>query len=352
MAGLKFIENLRHLKDFITNWQSAGTALVLYGLATYLPVAKEVLLGANMLSNFVAQLRGFSCSQVMEAIKEFNYQDSYLIKRCIARKLNLPVDDVDLKKIDENKDKDLMDRWYKAYKECLNSASLVDLFGGDTDEANKYLRFISPRSLARCYLGVNRVPTAEEIANADLQTRAKYFLYMLLPDISMDSRGLLRVRTVDIVDTRTGQRRPATLVDVVNMHVEDFEKNFDKLIEDLKGVIKYDMDYEEALNAAKEPLQEFERKYGITAEDMAGLLILALQMRDYMEKEITANGNVGEKRLQVELIPVDELLSDIREHFRYRVIERIKLAISENALRLREAEEMRMGVGFRRCARE
>jgi len=339
IAGLANIANLGQLQEFINNWQSAGTALALYALATYLPVAKEVLLGANMLSNFVAQLRGFSCFQAMEAIKEFNYQDSFLIKRCIARRLGISADEVDVKRSSNP------DEWYKAYKECLNSASLVDLFGGDKSEAEKYLKLVSPRSLARCYLGVNRAPTAEEIANADLQTRAKYFLYMLLPDISMDSNGLLRVRTVDIVDTRTGQKRPATVVDVVNIHTEDFERNFNKLIEDLKGKVKYDMDYESALEVVKAPLEEFEDKYGITVQDLAGILILALKMRDLMERKITANGEVDEKVLKLALMPIDDVLSDIKEHFRYRVIERLQLAIYENALRLREAEEMRKAVG-------
>jgi archaellum component FlaC len=339
IAGLSSIANLGQLQEFINNWQSAGTALALYGLATYLPVAKEVLLGANTLSNFVAQLRGFSCSQAMDAIKEFNYQDSFLIKRCIAKKLGISADEVDVKRSSNP------DEWYRAYRECLNSASLVDLFGGDKSEAEKYLKLVSPRSLARCYLGVNRAPTSEEIANADLQTRAKYFLYMLLPDVSMDSNGLLRVRTVDIVDTRTGQRRPATVVDVVNIHTEDFERNFNKLIEDLKGVVKYDMDYESALEAVKAPLEEFEEKYGITAQDLAGILILTLKMRDAMEREITANGEVDDKTLKLALMPVDDALSDIKEHFRYRVIERLTLAMYENALRLKEAEEMRKAVG-------
>jgi hypothetical protein len=54
---------------------------------------------------------------------------------------------------------------------------------------------------------------------------------------------------------------------------------------------------------------------------------------------------VDEKRLQVALLPVDDVLFDIKEHFRYRVIERLKLAMYENTLRLREAEEMRRAVG-------
>jgi hypothetical protein len=338
IAGLEGVANLGGLQGFINNWQSAGTALALYGLATFLPVAKEVLLGANMLSNFVAQLRGFSCSQAMEAIKEFNYQDSYLIKRCIARRLGISADQVDVVKSSNPNE------WYDAYRRCLNSTSLTELLGGQ-DEANKFLNFISPRSLARCYLGVNRAPTAEEIANADLQTRAKYFLYMVLPDISLGADGLLRVRTVEIVDTRTGQRRPATLVDVVNIHTEDFEKNFNELVENLKRVVKYDTDYETDLEAVKGELKKFEEKYGITVQDLAGMLILVLKIRDLMEREITANGNVGDKELKFDLMPIDGVLSDIKEHFRYRVIERLSLAMYENALRLREAEEMRKAVG-------
>jgi hypothetical protein len=343
IAGLSDIVNLGKLQDFINNWREAGTALALYALATYLPVAKEVLLGANMLSNFVAQLRGFSCSQAMEAIKEFNYRDSFLIKRCVAKRLGISAKDADVMSRDVI-EKVGPDRWYAEYRWCLNDASLVDLLGGQ-DEAKKYLNFISPRSLARCYLGVSKAPTPEEIANADLQTRAKYFLYMLLPDISLDSRGLLRVRTVEIVDTRTGRRRPATLVDVVNIHTEDFEKNFNELVENLKRVVKYDTDYETDLEAVKGKLEKFEEKYGITVQDLAGMLILVLKIRDLMEREITANGNVGDKELKFALMPIDSVLSDIKEHFRYRVIERLSLAMYENALRLREAEEMRKAVG-------
>ncbi len=350
MAGLRFFENLGDLRGFITDWGSSLTALALYGLATYLPVAKEVLLGANMLSNFAAQLRGFSCSQAMEAIKEFNYQDSYLIKRCIARRLGISVDEVDLKKIE---DREWSRKWYEAYQYCLTRANLVDLLGG-TDETKRYLNFISPRSLARCYLGVKDSITSEDIANADLQTRAKYLLYMLLPDITLDSNGLLRVRTVRIVDTPNGKvivntddgrGRPMTLMDVVNLHAEDFKRNFDELIRNLKGVIKYGMDYEDALKAAEGYLEDFERKYGITAQDLAGILILVLKMRDYMEREITANRVVDDKVLRLALMPIDNVLSDIKEHFRYRVIESLKLAMYENSLRLKEAEELRKAVG-------
>jgi len=338
IAGLSSIANLGGLQDFITNWRDAGTALMLYGLATFLPVAKEVLLGANMLSNFVAQLRGFSCAQAMDAIREFNYQDSYLIKRCIARRLGISADQVDVVRSRDPKE------WYDAYKACLNSASLVDLFGGDKSEAEKFLKFISPRSLARCYLGVNRAPTPEEIANADLQTRAKYFLYMILPDITLDGNGLLRVRTVEIVDTRTGQRRPATMLDVMNLHVETFVEDYEELIRKLKSEIKFEMGYKESLEASRPYFEEFERKYGIIVRDMAPAMILLLRMRDYLQKKVESNPN--NITYIADLRAIDNHIEEtFMKVYLDEALWRLERALDEALLRLRQAEAMRRSLG-------
>ncbi len=338
VAGLSSFANLGGLQDFITNWRDAGTALALYGLATFLPVAKEVLLGANMLSNFVAQLRGFSCSQAMEAIKEFNYQDSYLIKRCIAKRLGVSAENVDVVRSSNPSE------WYSAYRACLNSTSLADLFGGDQSEAEKFLKFTSPRSLARCYLGVNRTPTPEEVADADLETRAKYFLYMVLPDISMDADGLLRVRTVEIVDTQTGQRRPATMLDVMNLHVETFVKDYEKLIEDLKSVVKFEMEYEEALDASSPYFKDFERKYGVSLEDMAPTMILLLKMRDYLQKKVESDpGNIA---YMADLQTIDTYIEEtFMRVYLDEALRRLEEALDDALLRLRQAEAMRRALG-------
>ncbi len=345
IAGLEGIANLAGLQRFITRWDESLTALALYGLATYLPVAKEVLLGANMLSNFVAQLRGFSCSQAMEAIKEFNYQDSYLIKRCIARRLGISAENVDVVKSRNPRE------WYEAYKACLNSASLVDLFmppNGDREEAKreaqKYLSFISPRSLARCYLGVNMIPTPDEVANADLETRVKYFLYMVLPDISMDANGLLRVKTVEIVDTQTRQRRPATMLDVMNLHVETFVKDYEKLIEDLKSVVNFEMEYKEALDASRSYFKNFERKYGVSLEDMAPTMILLLKMRDYLQKKVESDpGNIA---YIADLKTIDTYIEEtFMRIYLDEALRRLEEALDDALLRLRQAEAMRRALG-------
>lgn len=331
--------SLGSLDQFISNWQSAATVVALYALATYLPVAKEALLGANTLSNFLAQLRGFSCSQAMETIKELNYQDSFLVKKCIARRLGISEGDVDVKKNTNP------DEWYNAYKQCLNSASLVDLFGGDTDGALKFLKFISPKSLAKCYLGVRQAPTVQELADADLNTRAKYFLYMIMPDITLDANGLLKVQTVQIKDQKTGQTRPATFTDVMNLHVDNFEQDYKSLLDNLKSAITYDMSYREAFEAGKPYFEEFERKYGVSVEDMAPTLILLFKMRDYFEKGMTTDEN-NKVRYAVSLSKIDQLLNgDVKKAFLGKAIDKLEMVLNENFVRLKQAEALRRTTG-------
>jgi len=343
-AGFSFLYGIKNslgaLDQFITRWEDSGVAVALYALATYLPVAKEALLGANTLSNFLAQIRGFSCSQAMETIKELNYQDSFLIKKCIAKRLGISEGDVDVKRNNNP------DEWYNAYRQCLNSASLVDLFGGDKDSALKYLKFISPRSLARCYLGVKQAPTPDELAKADLQTKTKYFLYMVLPDITLSEQGLLNIQTATITDPQTRQPRPATMMDVINFHVENFIQDYKQLIEDLKPVIKFEMGHDEALEASKSYFEEFEKKYGISVEDMSSTLVLILRMRDYLQRG--AKGELEGNPLQYEadLMRIDHLLNEyVMKDFLDKALYRLEMALNDALVRLKQAEEMRKAVG-------
>jgi hypothetical protein len=133
-------------------------------------------------------------------------------------------------------------------------------------------------------------------------------------------------------------------VDVVNIHVEDFERNYNQLIEDLKRVIRYDMDYVEALEAGKSYFKEFERKYGITVEDMAPTLILVLKMRDYIAKEI--EDGMASASSYEDLFDLDRLIGrELKMHFMDRVKESLRWAMTEHALRMQQAEAMRRAVG-------
>jgi hypothetical protein len=346
IAGMKSLQNLgQQLGYFVNNLQEAGTAVALMTLATYFPLAKEALLGANTMSSFLAQLRGFSCSQAMETIKELNYQDSFLIKKCIANKLGISEDDVDTQRSDN------FEEWNSAYKSCLQSTSLLDLFGGNEKELNRYLKFISPRSLARCYLGVKNKPTAEELANADLQTKAKYFLYMVLPDITLSAKGALNIQTVQVVETENGKlqiadqqtknSRPATMMDVMNLHVEQFVEDYKQLIEKLKPVVKFEMGHDSALEASKSYFVEFEEKYGISVEDMAPALILTLRMRDYLQKNVDKGFTYAADLQSIDYY-IDEYFMKI---FLDKALQRLEMALSEYLIRLKQAEILRKSMG-------
>jgi hypothetical protein len=194
---------------------------------------------------------------------------------------------------------------------------------------------------------VRKAPTIQEITQADLQTKTKYFLYMLLPDITLDANGFLKVKTVDIQDPNTGQTRPATFVDVMNFHVQILEQDYKDLIEKLKSVITYDMSYTDALSASKDYFDEFERKYGIGVDDMAPTLILLLKMRDYFQRGM--NGEITTESLAEYKIDLDTLdaalYGDIKRSFIDKALDRLKMSLNEDFVRLKQAEDMRKSVG-------
>ena len=124
LYGLK--ENIKAFEVFLNDWKQSVPALLLYALATYLPVAKEALMGIQMVSNAVASLRGFSCQRAMQMIKQMNYTDSYLVQNCIRNKLcknDGYCSDADY---DSARATD-PEKWFQYYEECLNEPNLFDV---------------------------------------------------------------------------------------------------------------------------------------------------------------------------------------------------------------------------------
>ena len=328
-AGLNFFYGLKTslegLMEFINDWKSSATALALYALATYLPVAKEALLGANTLSNFLARLRGFSCSQAMQAIKEFNYTDSWLIKKCIARKLGIEEDEVDsLKETSPSE-------WYSVYRSCLNSASLTDLLGNEG--ALKFVKFISPRSYVKCALGVKDNISPEEIANADVYTKAKYFLYLITPDVQLSSDGLLQIKTVKIKDSE-GNIRPATLADMVKLYRDQFEEDYENLVEEIKSLLSSES-LESAIPSIEAKLDEFGRKYGLDLRNVKYLFGLVGKL--YMEnKKLREENKLSVTEAGKELKALSLMEKELKDFLLAEAIHRLRLAIEDASLRVAE----------------
>jgi len=151
----------------------------------------------------------------------------------------------------------------------------------------------------------------------------------------------LRVRTVEIVDTQTGQRRPATMIDVMNLHVETFVEDYKDLIEKLKSEIKFEMEYNEALKASEPYFEEFESKYGISVKDMAPALIVILRMRDYLQR----NADKGLPYV-ADLQSIDNYIEEtFMKIYLDKALWRLERALDDYLIRLKQAEAMRKSVG-------
>jgi len=145
------------------------------------------------------------------------------------------------------------------------------------------------------------------------------------------------------VDTQTGQRRPATMLDVMNLHVETFVEDYKKLIKDLKSVIKFEMGHEEALEASKPYFEKFERKYGVSVEDMAPALILTLRIRDYLQRKADVDKDFI---YMADLHRIDRFIDDyFMRVYLDKALLSLELALSDYLIRLKQAETMRKSLG-------
>jgi len=261
----------------------------------------------------------------MEAIKEFNYTDSWLIKKCIARKLGIEEDEVDtLKRTSPNE-------WYSAYRECLNSSSLTELLG--SDGALKFVKFLSPRSYVKCALGVKDNPTPEDIANADVYTKAKYFLYLVTPDVQLSSDGLLKIRTVKIKDPE-GNVKPATLADMIKLYREQFEEDYKNLVESIKENLQSGS-LEDAIPQVENSLEEFGKKYGLDLNNVKYLFGLVVKL--YSEnKRLREENKLSLTEAGKELKALSLMEKELKDFLLAETIHRLRLAIEDASLRVAE----------------
>lgn len=197
LYGLK--TNIKALEMFIKDWSQSLPAVALYALATYMPVAKEVLMGVEMMSNAVAKLTGFNCQTAMQYIKEMNMVDSVLVKRCVMH-LAQTEGDIDPKKMDYDQlRKTNPDEWYKWYQQCLNAGSIFDILPA-TDKT-KWIEGLSLRKSIRCALFGDK-PWSKIVSEMQtgwnsgaLEDRIKVLLYVTSPEITASTsvNGIAKV---------------------------------------------------------------------------------------------------------------------------------------------------------------
>ena len=182
LYGLK--ENIKALEMFLQDWKNSAPALLLYALATYLPVAKEALMGIEMVSNTVASLRGFTCQRAMQMIRQMNYTDSILVQNCIKNKLCENEGYCSDADYDTARATD-PEKWFQYYEECLNEPNLFDVV--PTKVKNWFEEKLNYRKNLYCLFWGDK--SYEEViadlpdawSTGGIKERAKILAFALLP---------------------------------------------------------------------------------------------------------------------------------------------------------------------------
>ena len=232
LYGLKY--NIKAFEQFLNDWTQAAPALILYALATYLPVAKEALLGIEMISNAVASLRGFTCERAMQMIKQMNYTDSILIENCVKNKLcsnDEYCSDSDYDRARETNP----EKWFRYYNECLNSPNLFDVI--PTGVKKWFAEKLNYRKNLYCVFWGDR-PYSEVIADlpdawsmGGIKERAKILAFALTPSFEFSTgvgreRAKIQIGALEVVPGNPSDVRQ--LVD--KMMKEDLSKDINDLV--------------------------------------------------------------------------------------------------------------------------
>lgn len=215
LYGLK--TNIKALESFLEDWSKSAPAVALYALATYLPVAKEALLGIEMISNAVASLRGFTCERAMQMIRQMNYTDSVLIENCIKNKMctkdGVCSDDDDaydsLKETNPKK-------WFNYYNECLSKPNLFDAISPSLKQwfashlnyrENLYCLFWGDKPYHQV---ISDLP--DSWTSGGLTERAKILAFALLPSFEFstglgDEKAKIQVGGLELLNEKQDLRK-------------------------------------------------------------------------------------------------------------------------------------------------
>lgn len=148
--------NLDALQNLITNWKSMAFPLAIYSLASYFPVVKEALVGAEYLADEVSQLKNFNCESALKMINTYNKKTSKIVRACVLKRISdhssNPISNIwtATQKDIEEAVKGVPESEIKsAYDYCMNNATLLDALP-DTSSINKYLKKYNLRKWIMC----------------------------------------------------------------------------------------------------------------------------------------------------------------------------------------------------------
>lgn len=277
LYGLK--ANIKALEAFLNDWKQSAPALLLYALATYLPVAKEALMGIEMISNSVASLRGFTCQRAMQMIRQMNYTDSILVQNCVKNKLCANEGYCDDADYDKARTVD-PDKWFQYYNECLNEPNLFDVV--PTKVKKWFAKKLNYRKNLYCLFWGDK-PYSQVIADlpsawstGGMKERAKILAFALLPsfEFSVGVGGEKAKIEVGALELNPGE--PADVRELIDkMLKQELRSDVSELIDQTflayqtcfsSGVSSYSCS--SAISALTSAIDNFEKKWNVDIDNI------------------------------------------------------------------------------------
>lgn len=233
---LAMMVNKDTIRDLLHHAKSLAFVAGLYTVATYFPVLKEAMVGAEMIADKIASLRNLDCNSAMNIMNHYFKGTSKLVRACVLKKLDPHLNvwtasERDIERAVERRGERVL---RQAYEYCMNNASLLDIFP-DTSSLSKWLKKNNLRKWVACNyvsafglrdLGKKYELRSMLIKGADASTMAKIGLLAITPEWIVDRRTKQLILK-PIVDEHGN---PINISRIEELIKESVDKEIDELV--------------------------------------------------------------------------------------------------------------------------
>ena len=227
--------NVENLQRLVNNWKDLAFPLTLYTIATYFPIVKEAMIGAEYISDTIATLSNMNCRATLEMLETYNKKTSKIVRACVLKRLgkNLNIWTATPEEIEKALADVSEDQIRSAYAYCMNHASVLDAL--PLPDVERILKEYNPRKLIMCNyvkaLGLKdlgreyRADKKILIEGGDIKTLAKLYLLAVTPEFIVDSE----TKRILLKPVKLSDGRPINLTTVGEILKESVNDRLKKL---------------------------------------------------------------------------------------------------------------------------
>lgn len=256
------------LQDLLFNWKDLALVGGIYTMATYMPVVKEAMVGAEMMADKIAQLKNLSCQSAMNIMNNYFKRSSDIVRACVIRRLtgkSVSPWGLDAKKVEQilAKAGATEGKIEEAYYYCMNNASLFDAFQGT--DLSKWLEKNNLRKWITCNyvsalgmkdLGDRYSMKSTLIKGGDAKTMAQVALLAITPEWVIEKKDKDWILTPKKIEIDGRPATPEYLFELLKQSVD----------EDFEELIKYAKDGDS--DSYYDKVKKMNAKYYIEDEDV------------------------------------------------------------------------------------